>query len=179
MERKKKKLIYNVVVSLLLITGLVWVCSHFVHLGNVAYTDNAQVKQLIVPVNSRVQGFIKKIYFDEYREVHKGDTLVLIEDSEFRFRLAQAEADFQNAISGKNAVATTVHTTQNNIAVSDAGLQEAKSGWIMPNVNTTGIKTFWHRMPSPNSSTMPCRQITRHPKHAMNFCFVNVNLQLW
>lgn len=36
MERKKKKLIYNVVVSLLLITGLVWVCSHFVHLGNVA-----------------------------------------------------------------------------------------------------------------------------------------------
>ena len=27
MERKKKKLIYNVVVSLLLITGLVWVCS--------------------------------------------------------------------------------------------------------------------------------------------------------
>lgn len=126
MERKKKKLIYNVVVSLLLITGLVWVCSHFVHLGNVAYTDNAQVKQLIVPVNSRVQGFIKKIYFDEYREVHKGDTLVLIEDSEFRFRLAQAEADFQNAISGKNAVATTVHTTQNNIAVSDAGLLEAK-----------------------------------------------------
>ena len=32
----------------------------------------------------------------------------------------------QDAISGKNAVATTVHTTQNNIAVSDAGLQEAK-----------------------------------------------------
>ena len=49
MERKKKKLIYNVVVSLLLIAGLVWVCSHFVHLGSVAYTDNAQVKQLIVP----------------------------------------------------------------------------------------------------------------------------------
>ena len=43
MERKKKKLIYNVVVSLLLIAGLVWVCSHFVHLGSVAYTDNAQV----------------------------------------------------------------------------------------------------------------------------------------
>ena len=47
MDVKRKKLIYNVVVSLLLITGLVWVCSHFVHLGNVAYTDNAQVKQLI------------------------------------------------------------------------------------------------------------------------------------
>ena len=126
MERKRKKLIYNVLVSLLLIAGLVWVCSHFVHLGSVAYTDNAQVKQLIVPVNSRVQGFIKKIYFDEYQEVRKGDTLALIEDSEFRFRLAQAEADFQNAISGKHVVSTGVSTTQNNVAVSDASLQEAK-----------------------------------------------------
>ena len=93
MERKKKKLIYNVVDSLLHIAGLVWVCSHFVHLGSVAYTDNAQVKQLIVPVNSRVEGCIKKIYFDEYQYVRKGDTLALIEDSEFRFRLAQAEAE--------------------------------------------------------------------------------------
>lgn len=179
MERKKKKLIYNVVVSLLLITGLVWVCSHFVHLGNVAYTDNAQVKQLIVPVNSRVQGFIKKIYFDEYREVHKGDTLVLIEDSEFRFRLAQAEADFQNAISGKNAVATTVHTTQNNIAVSDAGLQEAK-------VRLDNAEREYHRYKNLLAQDAVTKQQydavqTNYEasKHAMNFCFANVNLQLW
>ena len=57
MERKKKKLIYNVVVSLLLIAGLVWVCSHFVHLGNVAYTDNAQVKQLIYIGDIRVRHY--------------------------------------------------------------------------------------------------------------------------
>ncbi len=126
MKRKTKKLIYNVAVGLLIVCGITWICSRFIHLGRVEYTDNAQVKQLIVPVNSRVQGFIKKIYFDEYQEVHKGDTLVLIEESEFRFRLAQAEADYQNAISGKTVVASTIHTTQNNIEVSDASVQEAK-----------------------------------------------------
>lgn len=63
MERKKKKLIYNVVVSLLLITRLVWVCSHFVHLGNVAYTDNAQVKQLIVPRQQPCTGFHQENLF--------------------------------------------------------------------------------------------------------------------
>ena len=47
-------------------------------------------------------------------------------DSEFRFRLAQAEADYQNALSGKTVVTSTIHTTQNNIAVSDASVQEAK-----------------------------------------------------
>lgn len=126
MKHKNKKLIYNIAVGALIVFGIVWVCSRFVHLGNVEYTDNAQVKQLIVPVNSRVQGFIKQIYFDEYQPVKKGDTLVIIEDTELRFRLAQAEADYQNALSGNEAMATTVSTTQNNIAVSDAAIKEAK-----------------------------------------------------
>ena len=126
MKHKTKKFIYNIVVILLLITGISWVFSRFIHLGRVEYTDNAQIRQLIVPVNSRVQGFIDKICFDEYRPVRKGDTLALIEDTEFRFRVAQAEADYQNALSGKSAMTTTINTTQNNLAVSDAGLEEAR-----------------------------------------------------
>ncbi|MCD8165333.1 MAG: HlyD family secretion protein [Bacteroides sp.] len=126
MKRRTKKLIYNIMVGLLLIAALTWVCSRFVHLGRVEYTDNAQVKQLIVPVNSRVQGFIKKICFEEYQQVRKGDTLFLIEDAEFRYRLAQAEADYQNALAGRSAAVTTVSTTHNNIQVTDVGIREAK-----------------------------------------------------
>lgn len=126
MKHKRKKVIYNIVVGVLMIIGITWICSRFIHLGNVEYTDNAQVKQLIVPVNSRVQGFVSKVYFDEYQPVHKGDTLAIIEDTEFRFRLAQAEADYQNALSGKSVMASTINTTQNNISVSDASIQEAK-----------------------------------------------------
>lgn len=126
MKRKTKKLIYNIVVGVLILCGLSWVCARFVHLGRVEYTDNAQIKQLIVPVHSRVQGFIEKIYFEEYQPVHKGDTLALIENTEFRYRLAQAEADYQNAVSGKSAMKTTIHTTQNNLSVSDASIEEAK-----------------------------------------------------
>lgn len=126
MKHKTKKLIYNILVGALIVVGIIWVCKRFVHLGNVEYTNNAQVKQLIIPVNSRVQGFISKIYFDEYQTVKKGDTLALIEDTEFKFRLAQAEADYQNALSGKQAMTTAIHTIQNNMAVSDASIQEAK-----------------------------------------------------
>ena len=126
MKHKTKKFIYHVVVFLLLIAGISWVFSRFIHLGRVEYTDNAQIRQLIVPVNTQVQGFIDRICFDEYRPVRKGDTLALIEDTEFRFRVAQAEADYQNALSGKSAMTTTINTTQNNLAVSDAGLEEAR-----------------------------------------------------
>lgn len=119
-------MIFNAIVGVLIVCGLMWVCARFVHLGRVEFTDNAQIKQLIVPVNSRVQGFVSKIYFDEYQEVQQGDTLALIEDSEFRYRAAQAEADYQNALSGKLAMTNAVSTSHNNISVSEANIEEAR-----------------------------------------------------
>lgn len=124
--RKTKKLIYNTTVIALLLIGVAYVCSRFIHLGNVEYTDNAQVRQHITPVNTRIQGFIKKIYFDEYKPVHKGDTLLVIEDSEFKLRLAQAEADLANALAGRQATNAGIATTQNNISVNDATVEEIR-----------------------------------------------------
>lgn len=124
--RKTKKMIYNTTVIALLLIGVAYVCSRFIHLGNVEYTDNAQVRQHITPVNTRVQGFIKKIYFDEYKPVHKGDTLLVIEDSEFKLRLAQAEADLANALAGRQATNAGIATTQNNISVNDATVEEIR-----------------------------------------------------
>ena len=122
--RKTKKLVYNIVVIALLVIGMAYVCSRFIHLGNVEYTDNAQVKQHITPVNT--QGFIKKIYFDEYKPIHKGDTLLVIEDAEFRLRLAQAEADLANALAGQQVTSAGIATTQNNLTVNDASIEEVR-----------------------------------------------------
>ncbi len=124
--RKNKKLIYNIATLSLLVIGLSYVCSRFIHLGNVVYTDNAQIKQHITPINTRVQGFIKKIYFEEYKPIQKGDTLLVIEDSEFRLRLAQAEADLANAVAGQQATNASIATTKNNISVNDASIEEIR-----------------------------------------------------
>ena len=127
MTHKNKKLIYNIVAVAIVGAGIAYVSSKFIHLGDVEYTDNAQVKQLIVPVNSRVSGFVKEIRFKEYQSVKKGDTLAIIEDAEFRFRLAQAEADYHNALAGKQVANSSVHTAENNVTVSDAGLAEVNA----------------------------------------------------
>lgn len=126
MTRKTKKLIYNIFACILLLGVISWVCEKFIHLGNVEFTENAQVKQLIVPVNSRVQGFIKEVRFDEYTKVSKGDTLVVIEDAEYRYRVAQAEANLANAITGKNAMHNVISTTNTNLSVTDANIEEAR-----------------------------------------------------
>ncbi len=126
MTPKTKKLIYNIFACILLLGAISWVCEKFIHLGNVEFTENAQVKQLIVPVNSRVQGYIKEVRFDEYQKVQKGDTLVIIEDAEYRYMVAQAEANLANAKTGKDAMHNVISTTTTNLSVTDASIEEAR-----------------------------------------------------
>lgn len=127
MKKTTQKTIYNIVIIAILLCGIFIILSKFLHLGKVEYTDNATVRQHITPINTRVQGFISEIRFDDYQHVKKGDTLAIIDDSEFRLHLAQAEADFANAQAGHKAANVSVVTTQNNISVSDANIEEAKA----------------------------------------------------
>ena len=80
----------------------------------------------IVPVNSRVQGYIKEIRFNEYEPVKKGDTIVIIDDADMRLRVVQANADYQNAIAGRTVADRSVGVASANEAVSEASIAEAK-----------------------------------------------------
>jgi len=126
MNKKIIKRIYNVVILLLMAAVIVYIFSRFVHLGNIEYTDDAQVHRHITPINTRVQGFIKEIRFEEYQHVKAGDTLVILEDAEYRLQLAQAEAHFHGSKSGSAAVSASMNTTQSNVQVATAGIEEAR-----------------------------------------------------
>lgn len=126
MKHSSKKLLSYIVTVIVIIIAAIWVGGKFIHLGNVEFTDNAQVQQQIVPVHSRVQGYIKEIRFKEYEPVKKGDTLVIIDDADMRLRVAQACADYQNAIAGKGVTDRSVGVASANVAVSEASIAEAK-----------------------------------------------------
>lgn len=126
MNKKIVKRIYNVVVMALLVAACVWAFGHCYHSGDVEFTDDAQVYRHITPINTRVQGFIKEIRFTDYQHVKKGDTLVVIEDSEFRLRVAQAEAGLKGSKSGSSAVSAGMSTTASNVELAAAGIEEAR-----------------------------------------------------
>ena len=121
----KSRLLYDLFVVALLLVGLGYVFSRFVHTGG-EWTDNATVRQHITPVNSRVPGFIREIRFDEYQRVHKGDTLVIIEDAEFRLAVAQAEAGLANAMAGQKATSAGIATTSNAVKINEATITEVR-----------------------------------------------------
>lgn len=110
----------------LAIWGLYAIISLFVDYKSSETTDDAQVEQYLSPVNIRVPGYIKKIYFTEHQHVRKGDTLLVLEDDEYRICLKEAEAALMDARSGRKVVANTLNTVSNSASVYDASIAEAQ-----------------------------------------------------
>ncbi|HEX4600560.1 MAG TPA: HlyD family secretion protein [Gemmatimonadales bacterium] len=63
-------------------------------------TDDAQVDGHIVPILPKVGGFVTEVRVDENQRVKLGDTLVVLDDRDYRVRLAQADADLAVALAG-------------------------------------------------------------------------------
>lgn len=126
MKRSTKKIFSYVITFAVIAAAGIWTGSKFIHPGNIEFTDNAQIERQIVPVNSRVQGYIKEIRFKEYEPVKKGDTLVIIDDSDMQLRIVQARADYQNALAGRTLADRSVGVAAANVAVSEASIEEAK-----------------------------------------------------
>lgn len=125
---EKKKIIvylYNAFIVLCLLGGTVYVICQFMHFGSGEFTDNARVRQNVVPQSCRVQGFIREVRFTDFQQVKKGDTLVIIEDAEFRLRLAQAETDLLRAEQGSKGTASGIVATKTSMTVTEASIESA------------------------------------------------------
>ena len=90
-QEKAKKLrklrCWQIVVSLLGVAIVVWgiieVACLFLSYNRTETSNDAQIEQYISPINLRASGYIKKIYFTEHQEIHKGDTLLVLDDREY------------------------------------------------------------------------------------------------
>lgn len=126
----KKNWAIFMVNSLLILAAsaaVLWGASTYFDLGNDLYTNDAQVERYINPVNTRVSGYIAKVFFQEHQLVKKGDTLVTIDDREYKIQVESAEAVYLSALASKNVAASTVRTVSSNIAVSSANILASRS----------------------------------------------------
>ena len=115
------------VIGICLVAWGLWeVASLFIDYKRSETTDDAQVEQYLSPVNIRVPGYIKRICFTEHQYVHKGDTLLILEDDEYRIQLKQAEAALMDARSGRKVVSHTLNTAANSASAYDASIAEAQ-----------------------------------------------------
>lgn len=131
-QEKAKKLRklrrWQIVVSLMgaaiVVWGIIEVACLFLSYNRTETSNDAQIEQYISPINLRASGYIKKIYFTEHQEIHKGDTLLVLDDREYKIRVMEAEAALKDAQSGATVIGATLQTTQTTASVYDASISE-------------------------------------------------------
>jgi membrane fusion protein (multidrug efflux system) len=89
-------------------------------------TDNAQVEGYVVPVLSRVTGYVTEIHAVENQSVHSGDVLVVLDDRDFKAKLAQSEADLAAARATAGGKGTSGQA-EAQVAAAQAAVAQAQA----------------------------------------------------
>lgn len=126
-KKKNKGTIISMLILLLVLAALYWMIRAYFNIGNNRFTNAAQVESYINPINTRVSAYIKEIRFIEHQYVKKGDTLLILDDSEIQTQLGQAEAAYLSAIASKNVTTNSVRTASNNIGTAQSNSDVAQA----------------------------------------------------
>jgi membrane fusion protein (multidrug efflux system) len=117
----------KLVASALIASGIILGIWFYVFNSNHEETNDAQVEQYVTPIMTRITGYVQEVRFQENQFVHKGDTLVLIDNREYQSKLNVALADVQNAKLSSVVAEKNVAFTASSTAVGESQLAGAKT----------------------------------------------------
>ena len=117
-----KRRIVLTLVALAAFLSIGWGVKQWVYGHAHESTDNAQVDGHLVPVLSKVSGYVTSVTVAENDQVRQDSTLVRIDEREYQVRLAQADADLAAA---RAAAGGSGLQGQAQAAVANASGQEA------------------------------------------------------
>jgi membrane fusion protein (multidrug efflux system) len=86
-------------------------------------TDDAFIEGHIVPISSRVEGHVAKVYVEDNQLVKQGDLLVELDPRDFDVRLTALQSSLEAARAGRNTRTIGVSVTE---ITSSAGVEEAR-----------------------------------------------------
>lgn len=123
---KGKKIIFPAILALVLVGALGFTAKEYFYFKSHEVTDNAQVDADISPVIARVSGYVKEIRFEDNQLVKAGDTLVVLDDRDFKIKLQQAEAALAITRESVNVSQSAVTEARAGIATAKANIDAAK-----------------------------------------------------
>ncbi|MCF6406889.1 HlyD family secretion protein [Chitinophaga filiformis] len=90
-------------------------------------TNDAQVEAYINPVSARAAGYIQQILFEENQWVNKGDTLVILDDREYRNKVQEAEAALQDSYAQQLVLDASIAAAQSGTYINKDQISSAQA----------------------------------------------------
>lgn len=139
-KKKKSNRVRLIIIGVALLIAAFFGIRAYVHGKNHETTDNAQLDATLTSVRSAVSGFVMEVRFVDNQTVRQGDTLVIIDDKDYKAKVMQARAMLQSAESQtgisrssaqaaqQNASASSISTSalQSNISAAQARLTKSR-----------------------------------------------------
>lgn len=120
-EEKRVKKRYFIIGTTIIITifagVFLWYSSHY------QSTDDAYIESHMVRVAPRVSGQIIDVYIDDNQKINEGDLVARIDDTDYKVKLAQAEANYQKALFNQNIAKANLNAKQSDIELAKTDLK--------------------------------------------------------
>ncbi|WP_368744735.1 HlyD family secretion protein [Desertibaculum subflavum] len=122
-----RKILLSILLVAALAAGSYWGWGWWQHGRFVESTDNAYVEANLTVIAPKVAGYVAEVAVAENQGVKAGDVLAVIDDSDYRIRLAQAEAKLATARAGIQSAETRLTLNVNLVAEAQAVVAAAEA----------------------------------------------------
>ena len=145
MEDTPKKNVHPANIVLLIVAILVvavavfYFANYFIRQKHYEETNDAQVESYINPVSARVSGYIKSVKFEEHQLVKQGDTLVQVDDIEYRQKVDEAEAAVEDSRAQVDVLNASIQSAEVGTLVNKDQIDGAKARMVQ---QTQDIKRY-------------------------------------
>ncbi|MFB6458016.1 HlyD family secretion protein [Chitinophaga sp. Hz27] len=120
----------TIVASIVVILLAIWGVKTLLRQSKFEETNDAQVDEYINPVVAKVTGYVEEIRYEENQDVKKGDTLVVIDNSEYAAAQQEAEAALMNARAQIAVIESSVKTSDQSSKVYQSQIAAAKAKMV-------------------------------------------------
>ena len=127
MRLRRRNIIMNMVCILLVLSCIAWGINYFWRYIHYEITNDAMVEQYIMPLNIRASGYIRSVRFTEHQPVRSGDTLIVLDDREYRIRVKDAESACMDARGAKEVLAASIESAKANIDIQKTAIAETEA----------------------------------------------------
>ncbi len=107
-KRRRGIILTSFIGVLLVAVCIMW----WLYSRNYESTDDAQADAHLNPIAARVEGTVRTVYVEDNQSIQAGQTVVDLDTSDFEVKLAQAQADYDQAVAQLRAESPNVPITQ-------------------------------------------------------------------